>query len=59
MEINLTRDDKIELLKACQSGILNTANLPALNKILENAQPARILTKQEAQEYITTIEKEY
>lgn len=58
MKIKLNRAEKLTLLQALQNGELDTDNITALKIELDKAKPARILTKQEAHEYIKTIEKE-
>lgn len=46
MKIQITKEQKIEMLKAIQTGILNTEIFPELI----NLEPARTLTKEEARE---------
>lgn len=58
MKIKIEREEKIVLLNALKDGFLDTDNIPELKKILDNAQPARILTKQEVKEYLNQIENE-
>lgn len=58
MKIKIERKEKIALLKALKDGFLETDNIPELKVVLDNAQPARILTKQEAKEYLSQIENE-
>lgn len=59
MKIKIDRVEKIEILKALKSGCLDTDKIPAIKKVLDNAQPARVLTKKEAAELIKTLENEY
>jgi hypothetical protein len=58
MKIEISRAEKLVLLKACQSGILDTDTLPALKLELDKRRPARVLTPAEAKEYLGWIEKE-
>lgn len=59
MKIEINRAEKLELLNALQSGILDTDKIPALKTIIDNAKPARILSKQEAKELLKDIENNY
>lgn len=56
MKIKIEREEKIVLLQALKDGFLDTDNLPELKKVLDLAKPARILTKEEAQELLKDIE---
>lgn len=58
MKIKIEREEKIVLLKALKDGFFDTDNLPELKKVLDLAQPARFLTKKEAQELLNQIENE-
>lgn len=58
MKIELKKQDKAELLKALSAGVLDTDTIPELKKVLDAAQPARVLTKAEAKDLITNLEKE-
>ena len=57
MEIKLSRQDRLELLKACQKGMLETDKIAELKTELDKRRPARILTPAEAKEYIQEIER--
>ena len=57
MEIKLIRQDKMELLKACQTGILETDKLTELKTELDKRRPARVLTPAEAKEYLGWLER--
>lgn len=46
MKIRITKEQKIELLKACQTGVFDTKIFPELYL----REPARVLTKEEARE---------
>ncbi|GAB6013379.1 hypothetical protein [Viscerimonas tarda] len=58
MKIKIEREEKIVLLKALKDGFLDTDMIPELKKVLDLAQPARVLTRQEAKEYLNQIENE-
>lgn len=58
MKIKIEREEKIVLLKALKDGFLDTDMIPELKKVLDLAQPARFLTKKEAQELLNQIENE-
>lgn len=59
MEIKLSREEKLELLRACQNGVLDTDKIVALKEVLDLAKPARILTKAEMKELFSELEREY
>lgn len=59
MEIKLSREEKLELLRACQNGVLDTDKIAALKEVLDLAKPARILTKAEMKELFNELEREY
>lgn len=56
MRINLDKSDKIELLKALKTGVLDTDTIPELAKVMKLHEPARILTKEEARELLQELE---
>jgi len=58
MKIEISRAEKLELLKALQSGVLETDRIPALKLVLDKRRPARVLTPAEAKEYLGWIESE-
>jgi hypothetical protein len=59
MKIKLTVEHKKALLRALQSGILNTDEIPELRALVELREPARILSKEEATDLLKTLENEY
>lgn len=59
MKIELTKDHKIELLKALKTGVLDTDVIPELKEAMHLHEPARILTKKEAKELIEKLEENY
>jgi hypothetical protein len=58
MKFEIKRAEKLELLKAIQTGVMDTDRIPALKTELDKAKPARILTKEESKEFINQIENE-
>lgn len=54
MKIKLTKIQKIELLKAVQSGFFDTEIIPELHL----REPARLLTKQEARQLWDDLDNE-
>ncbi len=58
MIIRINRDEKIVLLKALKDGFIDTDKIPALKKLVDEREPARFLTKQEARELLNKIENE-
>lgn len=52
MKIKLTKDQKVELLKAVQSGFLDTEIIPELHL----REPARVLTREEARQLWISLE---
>lgn len=58
MRLKIEKHEKVEMLKALKEGFLETDNIPTLKEALDKAQPARILTKEEAREFLTKIENE-
>lgn len=59
MKIKIERDEKIELIRALKVGVLDTDKIPSIKKVLDNAQPAKLLTKAQAVELLRELENEY
>lgn len=59
MKIKLNNTERLELLKAWKSGILDTDRIKQLKEMVEKYSPARTLTKEEAKELWKSIEEEY
>lgn len=59
MKIKLNNTERLELLKAWKSGILDTDRIKQLKEMVEKSSPARTLTKEEAKELWKSIEEEY
>ena len=51
MKINISKESKMELLKAIKRGELDTDLIPELKPY----EPARILSMKEAKEYISSL----
>lgn len=59
MKIKLNNAERLEMLKAWKSGILDTDCIKQIKSLVEKHEPARTLTKEEAKELGKDIEKEY
>ena len=59
MKIEITKEVKIKMLQALQKGYLETADIPELQKLIDDHAPARILTKKEAKEYLDELNQDY
>jgi hypothetical protein len=57
MEIQINRAEKLELLKACQTGVLDTDKIPELKKMIDLRQPAKLLTREQAKEFMEEIHR--
>lgn len=60
MLIYLKKEDKVELLKALQTGVLNTRQIPTLNKLFNEQRPDLAiaeLSDKELDEKIAELEK--
>jgi hypothetical protein len=57
MEIQINRAEKLELLKACQTGVLDTDKIPELKKMIDLRQPAKLLTREQAKEFMEEINR--
>jgi len=59
MLIDLNRNEKIELLNAIKTGVLNTSRVPALQKVLNEVRPdirLKNMSDSELDVYITELE---
>ena len=60
MIIYLTKNDKVELLKALQTGVLNTSQIATINKVLTETRPdiaIRELSDEQLDARIAELEK--
>jgi hypothetical protein len=55
MKIQLKKSDKIELLKAIGTGYLDTEKIPELDIIIKEREPAKLLSKEEARQFIIDL----